>query len=142
MGVLNSPFDVGNNSSLSTRTNNKSGLTGLASDAGAPTTDVARKIAADNGIENMRSPGDKPIEVQELYQSCTVKNVLANGSAMNGNRDIASGAINGKVSAGVRASAGAFSGLRQVSAWLRRVAPLGGNTHSSCPSRPGFAESF
>lgn len=104
------------------------GLTDLATKAGDPA--AAKDIAASNGVENMRFPGDNPIE---LDASTALKGPAGFASAgaglsIGGDLDLGIGAdldlgidagldvsIGGNLSAGVSAGAGAFAGLQSTS---------------------------
>ncbi len=94
------------------------GLTDLATRAGDPA--AAKNIAASNGVENMRFPGDNPIE---LDASAALKGPAAfasvgGGIGIGGGLDLgldvgisAGVSVDAGLSAGVSAGAGAFAGL-------------------------------
>lgn len=97
------------------------GLTDVATKAGDPA--AARNIAAANGVENMRFPGDSPIE---LDASAALKGPAAFASAgaglsigggldlgIDAGIDLGAGvSVGASLSAGVSAGAGAFAGLQ------------------------------
>ncbi len=101
------------------------GLTDVATKAGAP--GAAKNLAASNGVENMRFPGDSPIEIDA---SVALKGPAAFASAgagisIGGGLDLgvdagvglaAGAAVGSSLSAGVSAGAGAFAGLQASAA--------------------------
>ena len=94
------------------------GTTDLATKGGNPA--AARKIAADNGLENMRFPEREALEITESVIPKPPSSFSPGGKGGFGDRMLSSAVraagipANAKMSAGISAAAGAFDGLRTV----------------------------
>ncbi|SMF27572.1 hypothetical protein SAMN02745866_01756 [Alteromonadaceae bacterium Bs31] len=98
------------------------GTSGLASQLGSP--EAGRELAAANGVENMRFPGEGKLEVNGGIQLKAPAAFASGGLKLSAGLNVGAGAgagidlgaaVSGAASAGVSASAGAFAGLRTPS---------------------------
>ena len=91
------------------------GLTDVATRAGAP--GAGKDLAASNGVENMRFPGDSPIEISATAALKGPAAFASAGIGVGGSLDAGFGlaagvAVGSNLSAGISAGAGAFAGLQ------------------------------
>jgi len=110
------------NSAVPTNPVNGKGITDVATRAGDP--GAAKAIAASNGVENMRFPGDSAVELDASVALKGPSGFAGAGLSLGGGLDLgvetnlgisAGISVGSGLSAGVSAGAGAFSGLQSSS---------------------------